>query len=160
MGRLIYAGDSLYIMLESIYNGMKPYVHLGNESKVYDNSQMLLARTLFNFPNQKLLQKRIVQTQKKQKVGKLDPDNIHEPRPQEMLFPLDYKKKHELEQASKVLEQDLVTQQAAPQNEEIIKREVNVSLEHKSAWELSIFTEFISDENLVCFGDIRRSHSV
>ena len=67
--------------MDNIYIGMKPFLHEGSEAKHYDNSQLLLARTLFSFPTHQTLQWRIVQTNKKQKLGKVDSDNIHEPRP-------------------------------------------------------------------------------
>jgi hypothetical protein len=88
----------MYIELDNIYIGIKPLLHTGSEKKYYDSSRFVLARSLFNFPDQKNLHKTIAQNQKKPKMPRtLDPENIIEPPPNPILTPLDYKKKTDIE---------------------------------------------------------------
>lgn len=52
---LVYAEEPVYIVMDKIYLGMKPYLHAGAETKQYQNFKILLKRTMFSFPNSKAL---------------------------------------------------------------------------------------------------------
>lgn len=52
---LIYADEPLYIIMDKIYLGMKPYLHIGENTKRHNNHLILASRTMFNFPNAKAL---------------------------------------------------------------------------------------------------------
>lgn len=64
---LIYADEPLYIIMDKIYLGMKPYLHIGENTKRHNNHLILASRTMFNFPNAKALQRKIISGQTKSK---------------------------------------------------------------------------------------------
>lgn len=41
--------------MDKIYLGMKPYLHIGENTKRHNNHLILASRTMFNFPNAKAL---------------------------------------------------------------------------------------------------------
>ena len=55
----LFSDEPVYIIMDKIYLGLKPYIHLAKEIKQYDNSKFLSSRTLFNFPNEKTLDRKI-----------------------------------------------------------------------------------------------------
>lgn len=86
----------------------------------------------------------------KSKGAQMDPSNIQEPTTHLMLLPLDYKKKADLEHISSII----------ATCESILKKEVNVSLEHKSPFQIRIFCAPVEDENTVYFGDVLWLHHI
>ncbi|CAD8210359.1 unnamed protein product [Paramecium octaurelia] len=145
----LIADEPLYIIMDKIYLGMKPYLHMSESTKRYNNHLILASRTMFNFPNAKALQRKIISGQTKSKQSRVDLNDLQEPNTQIMLMALDYKKKQDLELAHQLASA-----------ESIQKKEINVSLEKRSPFLISVFSNTEEDENKIYFGDVIWLHHI
>ncbi|CAD8066638.1 unnamed protein product [Paramecium sonneborni] len=143
----VYAGDSVYIMCDHIYLGIKPKLRATLKYGVMDTYEYLQDRSIYAVPNLKLLKKMTDQLAQQQDILEITPTI------------------QKFQKVASLAKGQSIRRQTTLKQEEDVKpiaqtSEVNISLEHQSPWVLTVFCNQNDNEQIISFNDVIWIHHI